>query len=53
MREPPKRDWLDEIEALLPFVASVVFWAIFSYTLAQAGQPNAVWLWRDILGVSL
>ena len=24
---------------------------LLSYFLASIGQPNAVWIWRDILGV--
>lgn len=35
---------------LLGFVVAAVF---SSYALATAGEPQSVWLWRDVLGIAL
>lgn len=41
----------------LPWQAWLIFAAVFvaslagSYGLATVGEPQSVWLWRDVLGV--
>lgn len=33
------------------FVASFIVSIGISYVLAVAGEPQSVWVWRDVLGV--
>lgn len=34
-------------------VAGFVCSVVLSYVAATMGQPNALWMWRDILGVDV
>ena len=39
------------IEAAIFTAVGLPLCALMSYGLALAGEPQAVWLWRDVLGV--
>lgn len=32
-------------------LAAFVVWVIATYGLARVGEPQSVWMWRDVLGV--
>lgn len=38
-------------DALLIFVPALLIIAAISYLLALAGEPQAAWFWRDVLGL--
>ena len=47
-----ERDTMSDAKKLLVLATIVVPFALLaSYFLAHAGEPQSVWLWRDVLGM--
>ena len=42
---------MTDIARLLIVLLSLPAVATISYWLARAGEPQSLWLWRDVLGV--
>lgn len=42
---------MNQLFNVLLLIAGFILVTAFSYGMARLGEPQAVWMWRDMLGV--
>lgn len=52
-RSPTQEQDMKTKAVWLILPAAIVVWAVLTYGLAKAGEPQSLWLWRDVFKVAV